>query len=124
MKFVISFPDLPESMNAKGGGGYKGNHYAQHRVKKSLEGQLFVALIQAKVPKRLSRVKATAVLTVPTRHRRDEGNYRYMLEKALGDILQTMNYLPDDDPEHFTFPELIFEYKKNVRNTAITLEVG
>lgn len=122
-RFEISFPDLPPSMNESRGGGYQGNRHAQHRVKKDLEGQLFVALMQGHVPRGLSRVTASAVLTFPTRRTRDPGNFRYMLEKALGDILKKQRYLEDDDESRFKFDDVTTAYEKGVRLTTVTLEV-
>lgn len=114
--------NLPPSMNSTRGAGAKGHWRAQHRAKQEWEGLIMVALLQAEVPRGLWSVEAKAVLTVPTRTRRDAGNFRFMLEKALGDTLVKCGYLPDDTPEHFTFPELTFEYEKGVKLTTIHLE--
>jgi hypothetical protein len=49
------------------------------------------------------RVEASAVLLVPDRRGRDEGNYRTPLENALGDALVRGAWLPDDTPAHYRF---------------------
>jgi hypothetical protein len=113
--------NLPPSMNSTRGAGAKGHWRAQHRSKQEWEGLIMVALLEAKVPRGLWSVEARAVLTVPDRIRRDAGNFRFMLEKALGDTLVKCGYLPDDTPEHFTFPELTFEYEKGVKRTTVHL---
>jgi Holliday junction resolvase RusA-like endonuclease len=115
--------NLPPSMNDKRS-GYGSNHFAANRTKKQWEGLLFAAILQAKPPKPLpGPVEATAVLIVPTRRRRDEGNFRMVLEKSLGDVLQKMGYIPDDTPEFFTFAGLEFEYQKGMRETRVTLTI-
>lgn len=116
--------NIPPSMNDPAA-GYRGNQYAGHRKKKEWEGLILVALMQAKVPAGDwgGKVTATAVLTVPNRIKRDQGNFRFLLEKALGDVLQTRGHIPDDGPDHFVFPELRFEHEKGVKRTTVLLEV-
>ena len=48
------------------------------------------------------------MLRFPARRRRDSGNYRVMLEKALGDALVEGGWLPDDTPEHYEFGGVTF----------------
>lgn len=107
-------------MNSKAS-GYGGNHFVASKTKKAWEGLLFVALLEAKAPKPMPPLEATALLVVPTRHRRDEGNFRMVLEKSLGDVLHQMGYIPDDTPEWYRFAGLEFEYQKGVRETRVTL---
>lgn len=115
--YTIEIPGIPKSLNEIGGR----NHWAVfHREKKRLEGDLCIALMAAKVPKKLNRVEATAILYPPTRHKRDEGNFRSTLEKALGDALQ-LGWLPDDSPEFFTFGRLTFAEKRKPASTVIEL---
>lgn len=70
---------------------------------------------------RASRVHATASLRFPQRRRRDEGNYRAALEKALGDALVQGGYLADDTPEYFTFGAVTFEEDRGDNRTTVTL---
>lgn len=51
-------------------------------------------------------IVATAELWFATRRQRDEGNYRSILEKCLGDALTNCWYLDDDDYTHFRFGTL------------------
>lgn len=104
----LELPGLPKSLNRVGS---RGSHFAFHREKKAWEGMIVIALLEEKVPKNVDRVEAGATLYPPTAHRRDEGNYRTMLEKCLGDALQ-LGWLPDDDPGHFQFKELTFGEKR------------
>lgn len=118
-EFTLELPGIPKSLNKVGS---RGSHFAFHREKKSWEGMITIALLEVKVPKGLERVEAKALLHPPTAHRRDEGNYRTMLEKALGDALQ-LGWIPDDDPDHFAFRELRFgEKAKKPGLTLITLD--
>lgn len=101
----------PSSMNAAGA------HWAKrHRRKRATQGDLAMALLAAGVPHPIpgDRVRATAELLFPTRRRRDEGNFRTALEKALGDALcphdreSPFRWLSDDTPEHYTFGAVTF----------------
>jgi Holliday junction resolvase RusA-like endonuclease len=123
MTYELQIPDLPPSMNSSAS-GYRGNHFAAARMKANWEGQIAVALIQAKVPKGLWAVRVMGELKVPDRRRRDIGNFRMLLEKALGDVLVKLGHIPDDTPEHYAFNELTFEYEKGVRRTILRLETS
>lgn len=108
-EYILTWDDTPPSMNSKRS-GYSAHHHVAHRAKKQWEGILFVMLNQAGVPKGWQRIEAGARLTFPDRRRRDAGNYRMLLEKALGDVLVAQGYIPDDTDEHFAFPYLTFEH--------------
>jgi len=55
------------------------------------------------VPRGLSCVNARATLQFKQRRRRDEGNFRVILEKALGDALVEGGWLKDDTAEQYRF---------------------
>ena len=55
--------------------------------------------MEQRVPRGLASVKAKATIRFKQRRRRDEGNFRALLEKALGDVLQAGGYLTDDTPD-------------------------
>lgn len=113
----LELPSVPPSQNTR-----RGEHWAATRRRKAqLQADFFILLTQAKLPK-LSKVHATASIRLPKNRRRDEGNYRDALEKALGDALQ-LQWLPDDTPEHFTFGAVVFEEETGAPRTRITLEV-
>lgn len=114
----------PASMNAAPQRSTRGAGHARHKAKQALRADLQRLLQAADVPRPIpgARVRATARLLFPTPRRRDEGNYRTALEKALGDALAPAPtkeerlhgltplfvWLPDDTPEHFTFGSVTF----------------
>lgn len=120
--FELSVPQTPPSLNAAKLGS-RGAHMRAHRLKKSWEGMLMIALLEQRVPKKLRRVHATAVCRFAQKRKRDEGNFRYLLEKALGDALQLGGHLADDTPEEFTFGALTFDPERGSARTLVTLEV-
>lgn len=84
---VLRHPDVPPSLNAV----RARNHWTYTREKKKW-GLLFDQLLAAatargELPARVARVKARAIVTYHVNRLPDEGNVRYMLEKALGDAL-------------------------------------
>lgn len=104
---TIEISPPPTSVNRT-----RGEHWNRTRRRKTeLERDIGLLLLAAGVPRPIpgDRVHATAVLRFPTERRRDEGNFRAPLEKALGDQLQAGGWLTDDTPEHFTFGALTFE---------------
>lgn len=118
----FSYDDTPPSVNDPKS-GYRG-HWSQGASSKSRwEGIFAMLLLSMKVPKDLARVTATATLRFPRRGRRDEGNFRFVLEKALGDALVKGGWLTDDDASRFTFPQLQFEDETGPKRTTITLEL-
>jgi hypothetical protein len=119
MNFQLSLHETPPSLN-RFTGGSRGPY---HREKKKWQEQLGTALMVAKVPRKLSRVKASATVTFPVKRRRDEGNIRFLLEKALGDILVEGGWLPDDTPDAFTFGAVTVKIEKGKSLTTVDLEV-
>ncbi len=119
-RFTIVIPAVPRSLNETSG---RGHRWLFTNEKKRWEGFLMIALLKEKVPKKLTVVEASAALRFPTKRRRDEGNYRSILEKALGDILQKGGWLADDTPEHYRFTELNFDPDEGPHATAVRLDV-
>ena len=118
-KFELELGNVPPSQNTR-----RGEHWSKTRKRKSdLQGDLMIVLLHQKVPKKLVRVHATAVITLPKNRRRDEGNYRDVIEKALGDTLQ-LGWLPDDTPDYFTFGEITFEQGKERLVIKLDVETG
>jgi len=79
-----------------------------HKAKQDWQQWCFLALLKAEVPRGLEVVTATAMLHFKQHRRRDEGNFRVVLEKALGDALVNGEWLPDDTPDHYRFERLRF----------------
>lgn len=98
-KATLEVPGTPKSLNAI---GYRSHWSVGRREKQKWEDWLGTALMVARVPRGLEAVSATAEIHFKQKRRRDTGNFRVILEKALGDILQ-QGWLPDDTPEYFSF---------------------
>jgi hypothetical protein len=118
---VLTWDDTPPSMNQKSS-GYGANHHVAGRTKKNWEGIAMVMLLQAKVPKDLRWVRASAVMRFPDKRRRDEGNFRMVIEKALGDAMVGGGWLPDDTPDLYRFTGVEFDPEKGPKQTTITLD--
>jgi hypothetical protein len=100
-------------------------HWAVARRHASqLRDDLWLA-IRATAPRPVTaheRITASAVLTFPTRRRRDTGNFRTPLEKALGDALQEAGVIPDDTPDLFAMDRVRFATTPGPAQTIITLD--
>lgn len=103
----ITLDRTPPSLNQVGARGYRGEF---HRRKKGwqqlLEGELMLGTAQGAMPRPVGAVVVSGVLEFPTNRRRDEGNFRSLLEKALGDALKNGGWIEDDTPEHYRFERL------------------
>lgn len=117
---VLTWDDTPPSMNTSAS-GYRGNPHKAARVKKTWEGVLMVMLLQGKVPKDMTWCQVSCELRFPQKRTRDEGNFRMLIEKALGDALQQGGYLVDDDPAHYRFTELSFDPERGPKQMTLRL---
>jgi hypothetical protein len=97
---TLSIPGTPPSFNAV---GLRSHWAVGRRHKLQWQQWLSIALMEQAVPRRLASVTATATLQFKQRRRRDEGNFRVILEKAFGDALVEGGWLADDTPEHYRF---------------------
>lgn len=122
MNFQLRLHETPPSLNTFGSVG-GGTHHRYRRLKKQWQEQLGRALMQAAVPRGMGRVKATAALRFPRAAKRDEGNFRFLLEKALGDILVEGGWLKDDTAGRFSFGALQFVPDLGDPLTLVFLEV-
>lgn len=121
--YELSLPDVPPSLNVVGSRGK--SHWAFTNAKKKWEGMFFIALLESKVPKDLLSVDAEAVLTFPSKRVRDEGNFRMMLEKALGDIMVTGGWLPHgDSADFYYFRRVSFSEETGPKHTLVKLMVN
>jgi hypothetical protein len=66
-------------------------------------------------------VLAEGRVTFPDKRARDQGNYRFMLEKALGDALVAYGAIPDDDWSRYEFGNLQARYERGVRLIEVML---
>jgi hypothetical protein len=115
---TLTLPFTPPSLNQVAG---RGSYRTWHRAKRQLQNDLGLAVMQAGLPRGLERVEAFAVLTFPTRRRRDTDNYRSTLSKALGDCLVEGSWVPDDVPRHFDFGNLVIAAEPGPSQTRISL---
>lgn len=117
-KLVMVHIGVPPSLNVYGS---RGAARAYNELKSRWEGRLGELLAATDLPKGLGYVFAEGQMIFPDRRKRDQGNYRFMVEKALGDALQAGGWLADDSWEHFEFGRLRYAYVKDECATAITL---
>jgi hypothetical protein len=99
---VLEIPGTPPSYNVTAHA-----HWTKvRRAKQDWQGFCEIALLEKQVPRDQQRITATARIFFKQRRRRDEGNFRVILEKALGDALVNGRWLPDDTIEHYRFGAL------------------
>lgn len=116
----IRIPDTPKSINKVGA---RGSWRAVHMQKKRWQTIMERHLMIAKIPRPLPRpLEVSASLKFPTLHRRDEGNYRAPLEKALGDALVNGGWMLDDTPEWWTFRRVYFDNERGPNTTLLILD--
>lgn len=117
----LYYDDVPPSLNTI---GTRSDHWAVGKAKGRWQGIMEVLLLGSRLPRRQDVVHATASLRFPTRRIRDEGNFRWMLEKALGDALVVGGWLEGDDADRFTFGELTFEDEPGPPRTTVLLNTS
>lgn len=108
----------PPSLNRVGG---HSSWRTWRRHKKAWEADLGSQLMYQQVPRGLTKVTAEARLTFPLQRRRDEGNFRALLEKALGDALVAGGWLADDTDEFFRFGAVRFAVERGASRTEVLL---
>lgn len=107
----------PPSMNAFGSGDPRAYY-----PKKQLWQEMLVELLAAaRLPKPLGFVLAEGRVGFPNRIKRDQGNFRVLLEKALGDALQAGGWLANDDWDSYEFGNLAYVYDKGRSWTQLVL---
>jgi hypothetical protein len=120
MIYELSFPECPPSFNKV---GHTGNRWGWSREKKKWQEMIELMLIVEKVPRGLSYVQASATLRFKINRKRDEGNYRTILEKCLGDALTNGGWLSDDTPDEFRFDRVVFLEAGETQEATLILEV-
>lgn len=102
-------------------GGSGGNRFIYQNLKKTWT-ELFRELLEAaRLPRPLGYVLVEGVITFPDRGRRDQGNFRHLLEKIVGDTLTVGGWLEDDDWERYEFGNLQKAYVKGEASTRLML---
>lgn len=116
-KTAMCHAGAPPSMNVLG----SGNQFVYQAHKKAWQEALIAQLEQADLARPVNRVVVEGEVTFPDRRKRDQGNHRFFLEKALGDALVTGGWLADDDWERFEFGGLAQAFEKGVSRTRLML---
>jgi Holliday junction resolvase RusA-like endonuclease len=114
----VAIDNTPPSLNVV---GMRSDWRTVNRWKKAWQKDLELLFLAEQLPRPLTRVEVTAVLRFPQRRRRDEGNYRALLEKACGDALTNGGWLADDDVDRFSFGRLSVASERGPKRTVLTL---
>lgn len=108
----------PQSLNFTAGRAAQFTYQAMLKAWKERLAQL---LEESGLPRPLEHVLAEGQCCFPDRIRRDQGNHRFILEKALGDALVDGGWLEDDDWTRYEFGRLHHAYEKGESWTALTV---
>lgn len=106
----------PPSLNVLG----SGNKFLYQGFKNAW-GAVFAAKLKEACFPLCNRVVVEGAVCFGDRQKRDQGNYRFILEKALGDTLVSEGYLPDDTWEQYTFGGLELIYVPRQSFTRLLL---
>jgi hypothetical protein len=96
-----------------------GDQFTYQAYKKVWQEVFIVLLEEADLPRPLARVVVEGEATFPDRRKRDQGNHRFFIEKALGDALTEGGWLEDDDWSRYEFGGLAWAYEKGVSRTRL-----
>jgi hypothetical protein len=116
-KWDVTHIGAPPSINLLG----SGNPQAYQGMKARWQALLSDHLRASGLPTGLERVLVEGQITFPDRGRRDQGNYRVLLEKALGDALKVGGWLDDDDWSRYEFGGLAYAYERGVSRTRLII---
>ncbi len=117
-KLHMSHVGAPPSLNVHGSGA---NVFTYQTMKQNWMERLTQLLRESGLPKGLASVRARGQVCFPDRQRRDQGNFRFLIEKALGDALVKGGWLEDDDWSRYQFGDLDYAYDKGQSWTALTI---
>jgi hypothetical protein len=119
---VLSYDDIPPSANRTNpmGGAAAAGNYA--REKSRWEGVITMLFMAHHIPRNLERVEAEVEFRWPTNHRRDIGNFKGMLEKAMGDGLVKAGWLKDDDTDRFDVVKFTRAKENGPKRTQIMVK--
>lgn len=117
MRQVAAHSGTPVSLNVFG----SGSQFLYQTVKRSWHDALGALLAQSDLPRPLESVYVIGEMCFADGRTRDQGNYRFVVEKALGDVLQTMGYLHDDNWQAYSFGDLAYRHIKGESWTRLLL---
>jgi len=111
----------PESFNEGGSGT---NWHAYQGKKRALMSLLSTLIEGTGLPRGLGRVQVEGKMVFgrrPGAKGPDQGNFRFPLEKALGDALEDGGWLVQDDWTRYQFGNLEYDYLKDVDGFRLML---
>jgi hypothetical protein len=119
----IKHHGYPESLNI-GGSGWNPHVFQGH--KQAWQRAFTDLMADAGLPRPLGKVFAEGQIVFPDRGRRDQGNFKFLIEKALGDALSDpeSGWLEDDrfyPVSMYEFGNLQAVYRKDVAELRIML---
>jgi hypothetical protein len=109
---------VPPSLNVGGSGQ---NHFTYQNTKKAWQAIMEKKLAETGLPRGLGRITVEGEMCFGDRADRDQGNFRYLVEKALGDMLEDQGYLENDAWARYEFGNLKYRYEKGVAYTKLML---
>lgn len=118
-RYRLVYDDVPPSMNTN---TIRSNWRGFHNHKKRWQELLGMLLLKEQVPKGAAHVHATATIQFRVKRKRDEGNFRGLIEKALGDALQAVGVIADDTPEFYEFGAVVLA-DDGINRTTIVIDV-
>lgn len=110
----------PASFNVWSGTGAAGTQ-AYKGVKDIWQRILTTLLERSELPRGCERIVVEGEVTFPATADRDQGNFRVIVEKALGDALQQGGWLPNDDWTRYEFGNLTMRVVPGESATRLTL---
>jgi hypothetical protein len=97
----------PASFNVMASGEGANNAHVFQNAKQTWQRFFVEALQKSGLPRGLEKVYVEGEITFPDhRDDRDQGNFRVIVEKALGDALQEGGWLKRDSWDHYEFGQL------------------
>jgi hypothetical protein len=114
----LVLPRTPPSMNNN---QIRSHWRGFHTEKKSWQEEIGQLLMLARLPRNGERAIAGARMRFPKGGRRDSGNFKGVVEKALGDALVEGRYIPDDDDQRYVFTGVEFEDERGADQTVIVV---
>ena len=114
---TLDIPGTPPSYNVTAHAHWQ----RVRREKQKWQRDCEIALMAARIPRGLGSVLASGRLEFKQNRRRDEGNFRVILEKALGDALVNGGWIEDDTPEHYQFGKLEIVAPAHRPRTLVTI---
>lgn len=118
LTLTLVYEDVPPSFNVVGA---RQGGIAFHRQKKRWQGIFEDLMLATGFPRDWEEIVCSAELQFPEKRKRDEGNFRVLIEKALGDALVNGGWIEDDDYEHYRFERVKFSQQPGSKLTRVSL---